>query len=263
MPYPYVSAGQNLGPPSATFHNALIDILNERELLGPRGGGHGSTVSKNTVERNGTTVLVYNDSGIAVDKFGILGIDSIVIAPADNLSEFQQSPIISCITPDVDAHRGRFVVTLEPLGVGDYGTAMVSGVVPVQVTMDANSYGWADVKDEDDASLQSAPTGSAQILLVESGTGVKWAFCLLGTGGLDYDRCTCLLKGAISGTGTKTVDNVAVIRGTSPLSDPTDTAEELSVENTLAWDGDDDGKAMIEYNATEDNWQFYQVECPA
>jgi len=78
-----------------------------------------------------------------------------------------------------------------------------------------------------------------------------------------YDRCTCFLKGALSGGATATVDNVLVIHGTSPLADPTDTTEELTVYNTHAWDGDDNALCRIEWNRTTEHWEFYQVTCPA
>lgn len=78
-----------------------------------------------------------------------------------------------------------------------------------------------------------------------------------------FDRCTADLKGAISGTGEKTVDNVVVIRGVSPLSDPSSTTEELSVWNDdIEFSGDDDGECRIEYNHTENRWEFYTVKCP-
>lgn len=78
-----------------------------------------------------------------------------------------------------------------------------------------------------------------------------------------FDRCTATLKGAISGTGEKTVDNVVVSRGVSPLSDPTDTTETLSVWNDdIEFSGDDNGKCRIEYNHTANRWEFYIVKCP-
>lgn len=78
------------------------------------------------------------------------------------------------------------------------------------------------------------------------------------------DRCKAILKGAISGSGDKTVDNVVATRGPSPLTDPTDSAEELTVNNDeFEFAGDDNGSCKIEYNHADNAWEFYQVECPA
>ena len=88
----------------------------------------------------------------------------------------------------------------------------------------------------------------------------RWEMIL----GLKFDRCNALLKGALaSGNGTTTVDNVVATRGVSPLDDPTDMAEELTVDNFFAWDGDDNARCKIEYNEDDDTWELYQVKCPA
>ena len=78
-----------------------------------------------------------------------------------------------------------------------------------------------------------------------------------------YDRCTAFAKGDITGTGTKTVDNVVATRGVSPLADPTDTTEELSVSNPHAYDVDDNGLVRIEWNEATETWDIYQATCPS
>lgn len=80
---------------------------------------------------------------------------------------------------------------------------------------------------------------------------------------IGYDRCTALAKGDITGTGTKTVDNVKATRGKSPLDDPDDTAEELSVSNPHAYDVDDNGLVRLEWNEATETWDIYQATCPA
>ena len=75
-----------------------------------------------------------------------------------------------------------------------------------------------------------------------------------------YKRCTCKAKGAFtSASGTFTVDNVAVIDGISPLSDPTDTAEELTVTNSIVAAGADNVDCRIEYNQTTAVWEIYAI----
>ena len=88
----------------------------------------------------------------------------------------------------------------------------------------------------------------------------RWEVVIITVG---FDRCTALAKGDITGTGTKTVDNVIATRGTSPLDDPTDTAEELSVNNPHAYDVDDNGLVRLEWNEATETWDIYQATCPA
>jgi len=81
-----------------------------------------------------------------------------------------------------------------------------------------------------------------------------------------FDRCTAKIDdagGMETTDSTIAVDNVAVIRGVSPLDDPTDTSEELTVYNVHAWEADDDADCRIEWNQTTEHWEIYNVTCPA
>ena len=78
--------------------------------------------------------------------------------------------------------------------------------------------------------------------------------------GIGFDRCNAILKGAMTGSGSFTVDNVVETRGHSPVES---SSEELTVFNYHLHDGDDNGLCKIEYNYPESRWEFYQVDCPA
>jgi len=127
---------------------------------------------------NSGIVLVKNATGADVGRFGVLGIDDVLITPGDNEAEFLSRTALTGVTPTAD-HRGRFVVLLEPLRAGALGRAVVTGPAPVQVNVNHEDHGWADVKDGDATQLESAHTGAARILWKESGTGTKWAVVLL------------------------------------------------------------------------------------
>ena len=200
--YPRAQAGATIPQPSASFHNALIDLVNERERFGPRGD------IRNRVRVGGakdSRVLVKNNSGITRGRFEILGIDDIVISPTDNLDDFKAHPVFLCGTPDIDSHKGKFVVLLQGLEHGEIGWARIAGVAVVLLTMMNDTDEYCDVKDADSASLESCSDGSAQILYEEGGEveSARWAVVLLKGGtpdglvrwgkldaDLDYDDTT-------------------------------------------------------------------------
>lgn len=72
-------------------------------------------------------------------------------------------------------------------------------------------------------------------------------------------RCTALLKGALAGEATCTVDNVEAICGTSPTAS---AGEELTpVYNPHAFEGPDNGECRFEWHATRKRWELYQCDC--
>jgi hypothetical protein len=127
----------------------------------------------------GPTVVVRNDSGSDVDRFGILGIDDLVLDPTNDLAEFQQQPALAGLTPDADLHRGKFVIAAEPIRAGGLGRATIDGVAICQVDY-PSTYPAADVRDADATQLQGYQVGSARILAAAAGSGKQWAIVLLG-----------------------------------------------------------------------------------
>lgn len=72
-------------------------------------------------------------------------------------------------------------------------------------------------------------------------------------------RCRALAKGAITGSGTKTVDNIKPISGLMPV---VDSDAELSAENTHTYDVDNNANVRIEWIENENQWEIYQADCP-
>lgn len=65
------------------------------------------------------------------------------------------------------------------------------------------------------------------------------------------------LQGAMtSANSTHTVDNLIPLDGVGG-----DTS--LTVANIHGWEGDDNAACRIEWNADDEQWEFYQVTCPA
>ncbi len=76
-------------------------------------------------------------------------------------------------------HLGKFVVLNEPLTSGGIGRAYIDGACPASVDIVNESDRFADVVP-DSTTLRSGPTGAAEILWAEEGTGTKWAIIRLG-----------------------------------------------------------------------------------
>jgi len=126
-------------------------------------------------------VRVRNDSGADRSAFDVLGVSGVIVEPADNLAEFQRRGRV-CLTGVVPAkadHVGKFVVLIEPLADGAIGKAVAAGVVQCQVDVQSEGDQYAEVADGS-YTLASGDGGTARILSVQSGTGVKWAVVRIG-----------------------------------------------------------------------------------
>lgn len=117
--------------------------------------------------REAGIVLVHNDSGAAVDRFGVLGIASPIATPTLDLELFAYQFAVTGVEPTTD-HRGRFVVLLQPLEDGGVGYGVLDGLAPVLVKMNDEGHLFADVIDGDATMLGSAEYGSACLLWVQA-----------------------------------------------------------------------------------------------
>jgi len=127
-------------------------------------------------------VRIKNDSGEDLDRFAVVALTGPLIAPGDNLTEFQRHIGFVGEIPSDDG-GGRFAILAEPIADGRIGRGWASGVCPVQVDVLDASHGYADTEADTHENLISAASGAAEILWAESGTGLKWALVRLGAGG--------------------------------------------------------------------------------
>ncbi len=173
MTLAHVQRGQPLKIPADAW-NAMVDAARahmQQQLSrsgGPAGGG----------SRQTGTVLVRNASGADQGRFAALGIDTPIILPGDNAEEFKRQVAIKGVMPTAD-HVGKFMVLDEPLTSGGIGRAYIDGVCPASVNIVNEADRFADAAPES-STLRSGPTGAAEILWAEEGTGVKWAIVRLG-----------------------------------------------------------------------------------
>jgi hypothetical protein len=170
-----VQRGEPLVIPASTY-NAFVDTAldYQKRKLSRQSTGRSSP-------RDADLVLVKNTSGADRARFEILGINTPVITPTDNLDQFVNRPALSGVIPTAANHWGKFAVLAEPIRNGALGLGWLSGVCPVKVNIVNANHHHADITDNSAANLKSnGGGGAAQILCKESGTGVKWAVVRLG-----------------------------------------------------------------------------------
>ena len=114
----------------------------------------------------GEILDVRNDSGAALNRFSVVGLDNALITDDKNLLEFQNFPRFSALTPKWPDHVGRYGVLIEPIAANAIGKCLVSGVVPVQVRLQQKMDNMlhAQIIDGVSGYLQEAEDGLATIV---------------------------------------------------------------------------------------------------
>jgi hypothetical protein len=127
-------------------------------------------------------LTIRNDSGGNLSAWSVVGILGMVVEPTTTAEKvlFKNGPIFKVVVPTVGSHEGWFGILTCNVVAGSLGKALFMGVCATQVNMVDALDEFADVKDSDATQLQSATSGAAQILWVESGTGTKWAIVRIG-----------------------------------------------------------------------------------
>jgi len=219
-----VQSGSPLVIPAQTF-NAFIDAA--RDYQDRQLGQQRTALSSSN---DSGMVLLKNISGADRARFEILGINTPLIQPADNLDQFVNRPALSGVTPTAANHWGKFGVLAEPIRNGALGEAWVSGVCPVKIDI-ANANHWhADIADGSAAYLKSSGGGAAQILWKDSGTGVRWAVVRLGRWSPTVFPVNLTQTGGSQGTSTTAaswtysvvdpVTNQTLATGVNPTASP-------------------------------------------
>lgn len=179
MPSKRFHSGQPLG---AVRDSRWLNYVNEGAELA-HGGRFGQSDVMDADPR--TTVLVRNDNGEDVPRFGVLGINSVLITPTQSEDQFQNHYGLVCDAPDEERDGpGRIAITLVPLGQDKLGPAVLSGVVPVKISLpDAEMYKGAKFVTGDTTRLEAENSGDIVVLWHEQGPGLRWALVHLGAGG--------------------------------------------------------------------------------
>ena len=180
MPNPLskVHPGDDIEITAATwnkFVGAAQDYENRQQNLG---------AAADTPELENNLVLIKNNTNppAVCPRYGILGIDDVLIEYHDNKSEYLKRVTLKGSTPDGETHASNFVITVDPIKPGAIGRAWLSGVTPVRIFRDNFGHGYADILAGSTTDLLSGETGSAQVLNWSSpGLGEQWAIVRFGT----------------------------------------------------------------------------------
>lgn len=132
-------------------------------------------------ERNYTTCLVRNNSGAAVDRFGILAVGDPIILPDDSLEQFVGTIAFEGDTP-TGSDGSKWCVLLEPIPDDGIGLAVISGVIPVQVAAGSGAEDYVQPATGDTDALAFSSSGSALVLWEEGSGDPRWALVRLGDG---------------------------------------------------------------------------------
>jgi hypothetical protein len=169
-----VRPGEPLAIPAAAY-NAFVDAAREsqtRRLAQEQGS--------QPAGRQTGIVFVRNDGGEDRERFDVLGIEEPVFTPADDEDTFKNQVALAGVVPTAEDHTGKLVILLEPIAAGAVGRACIAGVCPAWLYVADEGHTFADVYDGDATMLRSGPTGSAQIIWKEEGTGPLWAVVRIG-----------------------------------------------------------------------------------
>ena len=122
--------------------------------------------------RDAGIVMVRNDTGAALDKFGVVTLGDPVITPANNLEEFKRGPIFAANSPVEDE---TVAIVKQPLPTDFIGPAVVSGATLVKVDVKDDAHKRAQLIAGDSAKLETTEGPGLPILWRETGTsGVLW-----------------------------------------------------------------------------------------
>lgn len=129
------------------------------------------------------TLSAFND-GPAVQAGAVLGIDGVVISPQTDVASFHANPLLRCSTPSADNHRGKFVITMQPIAEKSFGRVIVAGMATVMINSDdADPTGTTVGIVDGQSGYLGYGDGPATVLYRESGTGPKWGIVRFGGGG--------------------------------------------------------------------------------
>lgn len=173
-----VQSGSPLVIPAAAY-NAFIDAAVDYQ-------GRRSTAEQTatpTYQQAGI-VLLRNDSGAAVDRFGVLGLGDPIILPTGNEQVFKNYPAFAGVTPDIDDHWNRYIITQQPIAAGAIGRAMVAGVTAVKLDVLTAGVTTATLVNGEKTKLATGPGGAQVLWRGEPAGGYgneAWAKVLIGS----------------------------------------------------------------------------------
>ena len=172
-----VRTGEQVSIKAATW-NAFVDAANfvkeARQNRSANGVSSGLDVG---------IVRLKNGESTLYSRFSALVITGVCVTAETNEDEFTSCPpVFEGLKMTADREGKPYAVLLEPIEAGAIGRAMVLGVTPAKVVINASDEDYAVPKaDSSTGALESSATGTARILWKAGGSGEQW--CVLQLGG--------------------------------------------------------------------------------
>jgi hypothetical protein len=139
--------------------------------------GSGGAGQAQLGEQSQTAMRVKNNTGSALSRFAVVGIDGILIDATTNMSSFSDQP---CLLGVATTEGGQYAVCLDAIPSGGIGMAAVDGVVQARVSVSDADHNYATCGDGG-TTLTSGATGDCRIIYKPSGTGTLWCIVRLGS----------------------------------------------------------------------------------
>jgi hypothetical protein len=166
MSFPLIYPGDRVKGFSAGTWKQIASAVEDVE----HGGNRRSLLREiERLIRRGTQsvrVLVQNDAGKDVDRGEVLGLDRLLIQRDENADAWQGDLDFAASVPR--RHHRSFVVTDEPIRSGGVGEAILEGACVVRVQYCGRSHGCASPATGQTEYLQTAPSGWARVLNVDT-----------------------------------------------------------------------------------------------
>ena len=169
--------GQLFRPNQQTV-NGMVAAAESYQFHARDPGDAGNDFYSPSYQFEGIYIQVRNDSGSALPRFGVGGLNGPLVSDSQKLTTFQEQPRFSVVTPAATIHTGKFCILLEPLATGAIGPAMLVGTCMVEIRLAAAppQCNWnADVADGQAGYLAPADGGMAQVLWTNPSKDVNGA----------------------------------------------------------------------------------------
>ncbi len=202
-------------------------------------------------------VFVKNNSGAAVERHRLLGIDGVQIPFATSLIANQVSPLLDGVSPVVATHTGKFVIAVDHIPDGKIGPAAISGLAIAELDNPATPppHPYADVAAASD-KLTGNWYGAARILTTDVTGGTRWALVQLGPFVAPVYPGKVTETGGISNGGSGDCD--IYVNGSS---EATITAHLSWAEGTM--DAAENAECFVQYFLGDSKWRIISLDCEA
>lgn len=250
-PFAHPKAGDPLNINAQGYSAALDAGKAYQRRLHRLNGGRGYSP-----ETHNTIVIIKNSSGADRARFSVLGISGALITPTDNLEQFKGQIALTGTTPTTASYSGKFAILDEPAKADELAKAVVAGFTVAKINVTDSTHGWADVKNSDTASLASGSTGTAKIIWKESGTGVKWAYILIGASppsGVD------LKNNGTTAVAAATSINIPTTGGSNNILKYAGTTPDGELQMNIPTGGSADRGKVVRFNGTVAEWGFIEA----